>query len=279
MSNALRANRGGGTPHLSNAYGQFTYFDTQLGHPDWRGKVVLDFGGNQGNLLEHPGCPIDDRDYWCVDLCEAALGAGRQRRPDAHWVFYDRYNFQFNPGGRVGLPVPELSETFDFILAYSVFTHTSRPDMLDLVAQLLGRLRTGGRLALTFLDPYYDPASRHDGRASDQPDHNISPRDGEILVGNNLRWRLQRRGEFSPHLAVDDLAERCRHVSWCTLANDELFPEQDGPALPPADAGRLLYEVFYTPEYLRSILPGAEVRPPASPSRHHCCIIVKDRQS
>ena len=28
---------------LSDAYGQFSYFDAQLGHPDWRGKVVLDF--------------------------------------------------------------------------------------------------------------------------------------------------------------------------------------------------------------------------------------------
>ena len=64
MSNPIQAIRGTGAPHLSNAYGQFAYFDAQLGHPDWRGKTVLDFGGNQGNLLETPGCPIDERDYW-----------------------------------------------------------------------------------------------------------------------------------------------------------------------------------------------------------------------
>ena len=32
-------------------FGQVHYFDQQLGHPDWTAKTVLDFGGNQGNLL------------------------------------------------------------------------------------------------------------------------------------------------------------------------------------------------------------------------------------
>src|SRR5262245_6206924 len=132
MSNPLQAGRGRGAPHLSNAYGQFAYFDAQLGHPDWRGKTVLDFGGNQGNLLEAPGCPIGERDYWCVDVSEAALRAGSRRHPGAHWVFYNRFNSQYNPSGHVALPIPALPQRFDFILAYSVFTHMPKPEMLDL---------------------------------------------------------------------------------------------------------------------------------------------------
>jgi hypothetical protein len=48
--------------------GRFAYFDEQLGHPDWRGKRVLDFGGNDGNLCLHPGCPIAEEDYTCIAL-------------------------------------------------------------------------------------------------------------------------------------------------------------------------------------------------------------------
>ena len=46
-------------PHISQKYGQFQYFDIQLGHPVWRGKYVIDFGGNAGNILKDPASTID----------------------------------------------------------------------------------------------------------------------------------------------------------------------------------------------------------------------------
>jgi SAM-dependent methyltransferase len=279
MSDPIPASRRGRAFHLSSAYGQFPYFDAQLGHPSWRGKTVLDFGGNRGNLLRVPGCPIDESDYWCLDISEPAILEGRQRHPRAHWVFYDRFNFQYNPDGHVGLLIPALPQSFDVIVANSVFTHMPMPEMLDLVSQLRDRLRTSERLAFTFLDPHYDPAAHAAYRPPNELARNTSPQDREGAVGNNLRWRLRRRRDFSPQIDVDAMVERGKLALWCTLANDDLFLEQDGPAVPPADTCNLLYEVFYTPEYLRMLFPDAEILPPVSPSRQHCCILGRKDQA
>ena len=43
---------------------QFTYFDKQLGHPDWTGKMVLDFGGNRGSFLTGTGSMPPDTGVW-----------------------------------------------------------------------------------------------------------------------------------------------------------------------------------------------------------------------
>jgi SAM-dependent methyltransferase len=264
--------------HLSDAYGQFSYFDTQLGHPDWRGKVVLDFGGNQGNLLDHPESPIGERDYWCLDVSQDALRAGQRRHPEAHWVFYDRYNFQYNPTGIAGLPIPDLHQAFDLILAYSVFTHLPSREALDLIGCLEGQLSAGGRLAFTFLDPHYEPDYRDGDSSPVECFYRVPSRQREIGPGRNLEWRLRRRGDFNAVLDVDAMSERGKRARWCTLANEELYVDQDGPATPPAKCGNL-YEVFYTAHFLESLFPGAEIRPPVKPSRHHCCIIRKDRSS
>jgi SAM-dependent methyltransferase len=276
MSSEIARNFGAG--HLSNAYGQFAYFDAQLGHPDWVRKLVLDFGGNQGNLLDHPGCPIDERNYWCVDISSNALRAGQRRHPDAHWIFYDRYSFQYNPTGTVGLPIPELHQTFDLILAYSVFTHLSKGEMLDLVEQLQSRLRAGGRLAFTFLDPHFERDSLGGYWPVDGDVPRASSRQREVGPGANLEWRLRRREDLGSCLDIDALSDRGKGARWCTLANDELYVEQDGPAAPAAIPDNV-YEVFYTPDFVASLFPGAEIRPPVKPSRHHCCIIGKDQSS
>src|SRR2546421_3718139 len=132
---------------ISNRRGQFSYFDRQLGHPDWTEANVLDFGGNVGNILSDPDCTIDPRRYWCLDLHKEAIVEGQRRYPSAHFEFYDRYNFEFNPDGDRRLPVPDLGARFDVILAYSVFSHTSRGEMRELVGQLRGMLTGGGGLA------------------------------------------------------------------------------------------------------------------------------------
>jgi 2-polyprenyl-3-methyl-5-hydroxy-6-metoxy-1,4-benzoquinol methylase len=133
--------------------GQFAYFDHQLGGPDWSGLQVLDFGGTDGNLLWNPDCAIGQEHYTCLDVVCDAIEEGRRTFPRAHWVHYDRYNCSFNPDGVPRLPVPDLRTRFDVILAYSVFTHTTREEMHELVAQLLTHLTRDGVLAFTFEDP------------------------------------------------------------------------------------------------------------------------------
>ena len=219
---------------------QFAYFDRQLGHPDWLGKFVLDFGGNRGNILQDPCCRIDVRKYYCVDVIKDAIAEGRATFPAAHWFHYDRYNCSFNPTGVVDLPIPDLGRTFDVILAYSVFTHTTLDEMQDLVAQLEQRLAPGGALAFTFIDPHWN---------------------------DNLAWRLQRVN------AKADV-ERSVDARWCSLVNGELFVENSGSWTNEADSC-LTYHVFYTEEFLREQFPTAIIRPPVNGEMQHCCIIRK----
>ena len=159
---------------------QFAYFDAQLNHPDWRGKRVLDFGGNRGSLLLDPACTIRHQNYYCLDVIREAIDEGRKTFPGRNWFHYDRYNCSFNPEGVVDLPVPDLGVEFDFILAYSVFTHTTLGRDADLVAQLGARLAPGGTLAFTFIDPHWE--SNLDGVSS-----------GETLLNASRNLLARRR--------------------------------------------------------------------------------------
>ncbi len=229
----------------------FAYFDAQLGHPDWRGKRVLDFGGNDGNLLLDPACTIAEEDYTCIDVLAGALETGRAQFPRATWIRYDRYNCSFNPEGVERLPIPP-TERFDFILAYSVFTHTTREDMHDLVAQLRARLAPGGALAFTFIDPQW----------RSWPD---------TFAGTNLEWRLGRFAETNAALDVEALAAQVRGAPWCALV--------DGREIFAADNGVwdgqpcLSYHVYHTAEFMQREFPEAVIRPPVNREMQHCCIL------
>jgi len=254
------------TTFISNRTDQFSYFDRQLGHPDWTGKKVLDFGGNVGNILLSEDCRIERDRYWSIDISKDAIELGQTRHPDAHFVFYDRYNIEFNPGGTQDLPIPDLGHRFDFILAWSVFTHTSKAEMVELVDQLQGFLAEGGTLAFTFLDPSFDPPA---GWA----------REREVPGLDNLRWRLDARRRLNPAVDVEALArealarEAGGSFTWVTLVNDDelhLGPDDDG-----IEEGKetKAYITLCTEAYMRSVYPRAEVLPPVRPDRQSCCVI------
>lgn len=224
---------------------QFAYFNEQLDHPDWNGKLVLDFGGNKGNLLLDPSCTIQPRDYYCVDVVADAIEEGRRTFPGAHFAHYDRYNRSFNPEGVVDLPVPDLGARFDFILAYSVFTHTTLEEMTELAGQLHALLAPGGRLAFTFIDPHWQ---------------------------GNLRWRLEK--SHAPD--VDSLVASAEGAEWCSLINGaDLYVNSNGPwTLSPETCAT--YNVFYTEEFLRRQFPHAKVCRPVNGEMQHCAILRKD---
>ena len=140
---------------LSTVTDQFTYFALQVGEWVWSGKEVLDFGGNVGNILRDPHSTIDQERYWCLDVDEESIERGKACYPNAHWLFYNRYSFFFNPFGVPKLPIPYMPRAFDYIVAYSVFTNTTQADMLELVSQLENILAKNGVLAFTFIDPYH----------------------------------------------------------------------------------------------------------------------------
>jgi len=234
--------------------GQFAYFNKQLGYPDWASKPVLDFGGNSGNLLLDPDCAIRNEDYYCLDVIRDALEEGRKRFPDAHWVHYNRYNCSFNPEGVIDLPLPDMSIEFGMILAYSVFTHTTRDDMNDLVDQLRACLAPGGALAFTFIDPHWEswPGT---------------------YAGNNLKWRLERTHENDGAVAVNALLEQARGAWWCALVDGtELYVNSNG-VWEGITKTCMTYNVYYSAEFLQREFPDATIVPPVNGEMQHCCII------
>jgi SAM-dependent methyltransferase len=245
---------------LSSKTGQFTYFSQQLGERDWSGKNVLDFGGNIGNMLRDPNCTVDEERYWCLDVVRESIERGREQFPQAHWIHYDRFAFFFNPHGAIDLELPKIQTLFDYIVAYSVFSNTSRTDMLDLVSQLAGKLARDGALAFTFIDPNY---------------HSWPDRDPR----NNLVWRLEREifleQEKGNTLEIDvpQLAARARDAQWFILVNGEdLYLETEQTRNYEPHEQRT-YHMFYTVDYLRSLFPRATILPPANDEMQHCCVI------
>ena len=227
---------------------QFAYFDEQLDHPDWSDKLVLDFGGNKGNLLLDYSCAIAHHNYYCLDVISDAIEEGRRRFPHAHWIHYNRYNRSFNPEGITDLPIPNPGLEFDFILAYSVFTHTTLEETRELLAQLEALLAPAGTLAFTFIDPHYR---------------------------GNLEWRLTR-SEGLDGSGVGDALAKAEDADWCALVNGtELYVNSSGPWNLSAETCAT-YNVFYTERFLRREFPRAEVRPPVNDEMQHCAILRKD---
>jgi len=245
---ALRSMRG--------KYGRFSYFNQQLGFPVWRGNLVLDFGGNEGNLLMDEDCTIDPKDYYCIDVLEEALAEGRKRFPEAHWIHYNRYNCSFNPEGIRDLPAPALGVQFGMILAYSVFTHTTRDDMHALVADLQRYLAPGGTLAFTFIDPHFQP----------WPDQ---------YPGNNLRWRLEKSHRVNPTVDVDGLLAQSQGADWCALVDGNRLHVNSNGIWHDEARQCLTYNVFYTAEFLQKEFPNGKILPPANREMQHCCLIRK----
>jgi len=243
---------------VSTKLGQFTYFSQQIGDPNWRGKKVLDFGGNIGNILRDPACTIDHDHYWCLDVGEDSIEQGKIAFPDAHWIFYDRYCFFFNPLGDPNLPVPDLQQKFDYIIAYSVFANTPPSEMLQLVTQLERLLAGNGTLAFTFIDPYYFSWP------------------GEY-DGNNFKYRVDlevERGNVSA-AAGQDLIRRASQADWFMLVNaTDLYLETEAiPKYEPAQ--QKTCHAFMTEKYVKKCFPHASIRPPVNNEMQHCCVIRK----
>lgn len=245
---------------------RLTYFGSLLGDPEWSKAKVLDFGGNWGATLE--AGKINEANYWCLDVSRDAIERGKQKHPLAHWIFYDRYNFSFNPTGIRNLAPPLGNEKFDYILAYSVFTHTTRAEMIELVASLRNHLAPDGKFAFTFIDPHY---LLPDGYSA-------------LLRGHaptNLRLRMENIRLQDPTAPVDEMLGQASGCMWCTMVNDgEIYVdhEQIRDYTPEAEK---FYDTFYTAECMAKIFPGAAILvpprdyDPAGNLMQHCVIVGK----
>jgi SAM-dependent methyltransferase len=230
---------------------QFPYFDELLGRPVWKRRKILDFGGNIGTFLESAGDKVDHTDYWCIDLNPAVIAEGRQLHPRAHFVHFNRYSPQYNPRGVRHEPIPDCGVKFDFILAFSVFTHVDQTEMIELVRALRRMLSDNGVLAFTFLEPQYD-RSLSDPRMS---------RGSSVLL--NLGPRRN-----------DEVLRRAR---WFVLIDNQLYVEPGDAVCHQTRNGKPLESFcsFFTAEYMKTLFPGAEVLAPVQREWQHCCVLRK----
>jgi len=243
---------------FSTRTGQFTYFSLQVGDPVWTGKNILDFGGNIGNILRDPTSNIDEERYWCLDVVKGAIEKGKASYPKAHWLFYDRYCFSFNPHGVPELPLPDMGQTFDYIVAFSVFTNTTQTDMLQLVGQLKDLLAKNGALAFTFIDPrHFSWPGQYDG--------------------NNFQWRVDleiKRGNVSA-LQGQDILRRAQHANWFMLINGvDLYIDTEDIRPYEPEHQKTCY-VFHTARYIKTLFPYATILPPVNNEMQHCCVIKR----
>lgn len=234
---------------VSTRLTQFAYFDQLLGRPLWKGRKILDFGGNVGTFLAGAGDNVEHCDYWCIDLNPAVVEQGRLAYPRAHFVHYNRYSSQYNPQGVRNLSVPGCGLKFDFVLAFSVFTHTDRREMLELVASLRRMLAPGGVLAFTFLDPHYDRSLSDPAQASIDAMKGYSSFYGDDEVEGRGRW----------YISIDDA----------------LYVEPGDELCHQTRLGKPLesYVSFFTADYIASLFPEAKVLAPVSPEWQHCCVL------
>lgn len=240
--------------HISQRQNQFFYFDQLLDHPVWKGSKILDFGGNVGGFLNSAGDYIDHDDYWCLDVTKAAVEQGQQQFPRAHFVHYNRYSSYFNPDGVPYLTVPDLGLKFNYILAFSVFTHTHRNEMVELVRQLRASLEPRGVLAFTFCDPTYD-------KSLSDP---ALPRRTGILSMFDCSSGDPRAKSYS---------------GWCVIIDEQVVMEAGEEYCQQKRRGRPgeSYCSYFTSSYMMSLFPDAKIRPPVCREWQHCCILRNSR--
>jgi SAM-dependent methyltransferase len=125
----------------------FDYFKKL--HPTIDQGCVLDYGSNYGMFLDSSKEKFKQSDYTGIDVDLEAIEFGRNKFPDANFIWYNGFNYMYNLKGDKIKPV--LNKQYDTIISYSVFTHTTVEDTLNSIAYLYSNLKHGGKMLLTWL--------------------------------------------------------------------------------------------------------------------------------
>lgn len=143
--------------HSSGLYPRserFNFFSVMLNDIDWENAVILDLGGNRGNLLEdlQEHKIGKEENYFCLDVDHEALNFGQSNYPHANWISYDAYNPMYNKEGVLSQKFPFEDNKFDVICCYSVYSHTTHENFMEDLSEIQRVLKPGGKVAITFVD-------------------------------------------------------------------------------------------------------------------------------
>jgi hypothetical protein len=97
--------------------------------------TLLDYGCNIGSFLETREVDYDISLYTGIDVLKEAIEQARYLYPKAEFFHFDDYNAMYNPTGIKNLKL-SLNKSFDNIIAYSVFTHTTEDEMKNRIDDL-----------------------------------------------------------------------------------------------------------------------------------------------
>lgn len=125
-------------------YNVKSYFTPYVG--SWSQKKVLDWGCNHGNFLEFDDAPIN---YTGCDINSTLVQKNAKKWPQHTWLSYQHFNRQYSPSFVEEGPWP-LTEQYDVILAFSVYTHTDQHELLEAIQKLKQHLKPGGQLLISF---------------------------------------------------------------------------------------------------------------------------------
>jgi len=183
---------------------RYNFFNTMFDNVDWHNAVILDLGGNRGNLLEDLQQQRigKEENYYCLDVDHEALNFGKSNYPNANWVPHNAFNPMYNKQGVLSQKFPFEDNKFDVICCYSVYSHTIHENFIEDLEEIKRVLKPGGQVAITFVD---NESVRFflDKRKADYPGKFII---NEIDVNTALQEKRNEYIYFVDHdLLVDEI--------------------------------------------------------------------------
>lgn len=204
---------------------RYNFFDVMLDDIDWNNAVILDLGGNRGNLLEdlQEKRIGKEENYYCLDVDHEALNFGKSNYPNANWIPFDAFNPVYNKQGVLSQKFPFEDNKFDVVCCYSVYSHTTHENFIHDLDEIQRVLKPGGQVAITFVD-HESVIYFIDKRKADYPGKFII---NQIDINNALQ---EKRDEYIYYVDHDVLVDEIHNSNGInhlvTVYNKEWLKDQ-----------------------------------------------------
>jgi SAM-dependent methyltransferase len=156
---------------------------------------ILDYGCGNGNLIDWG--KIRKEQYTGFEIEKSAYEYCTYTYPDFNFIYQDIYSPVYNKNGKQDFP--ELTEKYDVIFAYSVFTHTTYEYFLQCMNIFKSHLNEGGYILCSMI--LFDNHNmlryfRHKRIQSYGSCDDITPMNVGYLYDNMYNWPLESYNEF-----------------------------------------------------------------------------------